>query len=254
MKKFEIKSKKKFNNSKIFGVNKKNIKLDKKKNYFLKGGTKRRFTNFSISSSKIFRVYDAIVSRRSKLLKRLYKLNNKTYSSIIWRYPNFKWLKDNRIIWGLNKYRRLVNALESQGLKRKVYRKRLKSYGLALLEKQKLKNYYYGLKEYTLKKIISQVFFYKYNHLIIFATLLESRLIAFLERTCFFKTINQIKIFVKLGYVKLNGRVVKDTNLLLNIGDKISFNFSKKKNFYTSISLMNFLKKKFLFFIILVAI
>jgi ribosomal protein S4 len=243
-KKFKLNFGKKAGNQKILFRNKFNSKkkkvFDKK---FLYKKNKSARIRIKITS-KTFRIFESIADRRNKIIKRLVKLNSLSYSNTISRYNSFRWLKDPKLIWGLKKYRKKIESLESQGLKRKVVKRKLKIYAIALLDKQKLKSYYIGLKEFYLKNIVSEVFSKKVDALNIFITLLESRLSSFLFRTNIFRSSAQVKIFLKLGYIKVNGVVIKNPNYFLRSGDRVFFNYLPKNK----ISFFNNLKKKFSLF------
>jgi ribosomal protein S4 len=194
---------------------------------------------------KNYRIFDSIIIRRAKIVRRLGKLNLLTYHSLLKNYPSFKWLGDIFLVSGLSKYRRELESLESRGLKRKLIRRRLKVYAIALFDKQKLKGYHIGLKEYMLKNIIKSVFSNKYNPLQQFMNLLESRLISFLFRTNYFKSMIQLKIFLKLGYVYVNGKNVTSPNYFLSIGDLVTFKYvSRNKKLFFK----NFKKRFSLFY------
>jgi len=225
--------------SNFIGINKNNFKKSLyigKKSQNLKKNVK--------FSNRTFRIFDSIVDRRNKIIKRLINLNVQTYNIMMFKYNSFKWLRDFKLIWGLKKYKKDVESLESQGLKRKIFKRKLKIYSIALLDKQKLKSYYSGLKEYSLKNIVSFVFSKKVNALTIFIILLESRLSSFLYRTNLFRSNTQIKIFLKLGYIKVNNIVIKKFNYFLKNGDKISFSYKPKNK----LSFESNLKNKFSLF------
>jgi ribosomal protein S4 len=224
-------------NNELFIKNrfKKSIYLRKKYQNLIK------IKNFS---NRTFRIFDSIVERRVKIVKRLINLNTYAFNTIIFKYNSFRWLKDLRLVWGLKKYKKDKESLESQGLKRKFFKRKLKIYAIALLDKQKLKSYYIGLKEYSLKEMVTFVFSKKVNSLNIFVLLLESRLLSFLQRTNLFRTNTQIKIFLKLGFVLINNVVVKNFNYFLKNGDKVSFSYIPKNK----IAFASNLKKRFSLF------
>lgn len=188
-----------------------------------------------------YRIFDSIINRRNKIVRRLSKINLSVYSSLIKNYISFKWLKDLNLVMGLGRYKKEMDSLESRGLKRKLGKRRLKIYAVALFDKQKLKGYHMGLKEYMLKNIVSTVFSTKQNPLQEFMNLLESRLLSFLYRTNYFKSIVHLKIFLKLGYIKVNGKEVNSPMFFLSVGDKVTISY-KPKN--ARLFLKN-IKKKF---------
>ena len=196
-------------------------------------------------TKKGFRVFDSIVYRRSKIIRRLRNLNLKTYNSLFLKYAGLRWVKDFKLISGLSKYKKSVESLESQGLKRKVLKRRISDFSVALQDKQKLKYFYLGLKEYKLRNIIRMVFRSKMNHLDLFIGILESRLSSFLFRINFSKNFKSLYLFIKLGFIKVNGLVIKNVNYLLKPGDVVTFNIINKN--YTSF-LKNFEKKMSLFY------
>ena len=227
IKKRKLKKFKRNKNLKVY----KNLNFVKKNDYFnIKKFKKGKVIKKLHFRSQQLRIINSIILRRTAVMRRLYKINKQSFETIASRYNSFAWIKDRKLIWGLNKYRHYLYNLESQGMKRKVIRRRLKIYAIALKDKKKLKNYYYGMKEYILKRIVREVFFYKTNSLKIFVYLLESQLQAFLIRTNVFRTINQIRIFLKLGLIKLNGKIIKNLRVFLNPGDIVSFDFKNNKN------------------------
>jgi len=250
------KSFKKFNSS--FNANNKYKKIrrfDKSKvdfSSFKNTEQRKRFTNKNSLSlrNNIFipfrnyRIYDSIINRRNKIVRRLSKINLNVYSSLIKNYLSFKWLKDIQLVMGLGRYKKEMDSLESRGLKRKITKRRLKIYAVALFDKQKLKGYHMGLKEFMLKNIISTVFSTKQNPLQEFMNLLESRLLSFLYRTNYFKSIVQLKIFLKLGYILVNDKVVTSPMFFLSVGDRVNITYKPKNNglFFKNI------KKKFSLF------
>jgi ribosomal protein S4 len=198
-----------------------------------------------VITKKGFRVFDSIVYRRVKILKRLRGLNLHTYNSLYIKYPGLRWIKDFKLISGFSKYKKNVESLESQGLKRKVIRRRISDFSVALQDKQKLKYFYLGLKEYKLRNIVRTVFSSKFNHIDLFVGLLESRLSSFLFRINLSKNFKSLYMFIKLGFIRVNGILVKDINCLLKPGDVVSFNVVNKT---MSSFLKNFEKKMSLFY------
>jgi ribosomal protein S4 len=211
-----------------------------------KPGSSFLFKNQTISlNRKMIRIFDVIVEKRNKILKRLSKINFYTFFSLSKKYLSLKWLKDLRLQKGLFRYKKELESLESQGLKRKIQKRRLKLYALALYDKQKIKYFYYGLKEYILKNIVKIVFSSQTNPLNVFIQLLESQLFSFLYRTNIFKSVIQLKIFLKLGYVLVNGNSVTSKFYFLKEGDSITFSYVPHN---TILQNLNFRKKMSLFY------
>jgi hypothetical protein len=71
-------------------------------------------------SSKSFRIYDSIVNRRLKILRRLRVINLYLYKMLFLKYQGLRWLKEIKLIRGFMRYKRELYFLESQGLKRKM--------------------------------------------------------------------------------------------------------------------------------------
>ena len=201
--------------------------------------TNKQSLNLRITN-KGFRVFDSIVIRRLKILKKVKKINYKTYNNLFLRYPTIKWVKDFKLVSGLSKYKKALESLESQGLRRKQENRRMSNYAVALFDKQKLKMFYLGLKEYKLKNIIKQAMLSKKDQLDVFAQLLESRLSVFIFRINFSKNFMNIFMLIRLGFVKINNKVIKNTNYILNPGDVVSFNLSSEKQ----IKFFNVFKKR----------
>jgi ribosomal protein S4 len=232
------------------------IKNNFKKNFVKRGEKSVKYTNFYKKKNFIptnfvnitkkgFRVYDAIVFRRVKVLKRLRTLNLKTYNSLFLKYAGLRWIKDFKLISGFSKYKKSVESLESQGLKRKVVRRRISDFSVALQDKQKLKYFYLGLKEYKLRNIVRQVFSSKMNHMDTFVGILESKLSTFLFRINFSKNFKAINLFIKLGFIKINNILVTNINYSLKPGDIVTFHIANKT---FSSFLKSFEKKMSLFY------
>jgi ribosomal protein S4 len=196
-------------------------------------------------SKKGFKVFDSMVFRRFKILRRLRSLNYHTYNNLFSNYANIRWLKDYKLVSGLKRYGRVLTSLESQGLKRKVVRRRMSDYSVALQDKQKIKYFYAGINEFKLKNIVQQVFSTKINPLNVFLSILESKLSTFLFRINFSKNFKLILLFIKLGYIKVNGVVIFDINYNLSVGDIVTFSLVNKN---PSLFIKNLKKKMSLFY------
>jgi small subunit ribosomal protein S4 len=218
-----------------------------RKNFNNRKITTNNFLSHSLFkiSKKGFKVFDSMVFRRFKILRRLRTVNYSTYNNLFSNYPNIRWLKDYKLVSGLKRYGRVLNSLESQGLQRKVVRRRMSDYSVALQDKQKIKYFYAGIKEFKLKNIVHHVFSTKINPLNVFLGVLESKLSTFLFRINFSKNFKLILLFIKLGYIKVNGVVISDINYNLSIGDIVTF-FSINKN--QSLFVKNLKKKMSLYY------
>lgn len=189
---------------------------------------KKSKLNISISN-KSFRIYDSIVNRRLKILRRLRVINLYLYKMLFLKYQGLRWLKEVKLIRGFMRYKREVYFLESQGLKRKGKRRRMSNYAVALYDKQKLKNFYIGLTEYSLRNIVRFVFNLRNNHVNIFVGILESRIINFLFRVGLSSSLFKIKTLLKNGFIKVNNKIVNNINYYLIPGDIVSYEDSLKK-------------------------
>jgi ribosomal protein S4 len=233
-----------------------NFGKNKTKNYvkFKRASSKfniKRKKIYGIKKSKFFftkkgfRVYDSIVSRRSKLLRKVRNLNFETYSNLFLKYPGLRWIKDFKLVSGFFKYKKFIDSLESQGLKRKLFRRRLSNFAVALQDKQKLKMFYLGLKEYKLKSMFQNVFACKINIMDNFIGLLESRLSIFLFRLNISKNFKIIFFLIKMGFIKVNNEIVRNINYMLKPEDVVSLSIEKNKH---SFFMKNFEKRMCLFF------
>ena len=227
-------------NGKNSGVFKKGYK--NKKNFFPKKGFFRKYKKGKFErfiSSRNLRVYDSIVFRRLKILKRIRNLDSEATSLIFSRVPSLTWSINERLVRGLNRYRSYLLSTESRGLKRKIIRRRKTVFAVALLDKQKLKLYYGILSEFVFKKYVSLALRSKYNQMSVFVSALESRLASFLFRTNFFPTVRRVQECIRRGYVLVNGKPMCSLNYELVPGDVVSFEkeffkifISKRRSFF----------------------
>ena len=213
-----------------------------KKNFFPKKGffkkyRKGKFENFI--SSRNLRVYDSIVFRRLKILRRIKKLDSEAISLVFSRIPSLTWSINERLVRGLNRYRSYLLSTESRGLKRKIIRRRKTVFAVALMDKQKLKLYYGILSEFVFKKYVSLALRSKFNQMSIFVSSLESRLSSFLFRTNFFPTVRRVKEYIRKGYVLVNDKPMRSLSYELIPGDVVSFEkeflksfISKRRSFF----------------------
>lgn len=174
-------------------------------------------------SNKSFRIYDSIVNRRLKILRRLKVINLYLYKMLFLKYQGLRWLKEVKLMRGFLRYKRELYFLESQGLKRKLKKRRMSNYAVALYDKQKLKNFYIGLTEYSLRNIVRSVFNIRNNHVNVFVSILESRIVNFLFRVGLSSSLFKIKTLLKNGYIKVNNKVVTNINYYLLPGDLVSY-------------------------------
>lgn len=191
------------------------------------------------------RLYNSIVLRRFKIIRRLKSKYYKNFSHLLLRYPSLRWLKDKRLTFRVFRFRKVLSSLEAQGLRRKVVRRRLTPFALALFDKQKLKNFYVGLKEYKLKNILFFVFSKKSNHLDYFVGILESSLNSFLFRINISKNFYVLNSLINRGLILVNGFKVSNPYYKLIPGDLVTLNLDSKK---LIILRKNFEKKVSLFF------
>lgn len=202
--------------------------------------------NFNLGfTRRSLRLYNSIVLRRFKIIKRLKSKYYKNFSHLLLRYPSLRWLKDKRLTFRVFRFRKVLSSLEAQGLRRKVLRRRLTPFALALFDKQKLKNFYVGLKEYKLKNIIFSVFSKKSNHLDYFVSILESSLNSFLFRINISKNFYVLNSLVKRGLVFVNGFQILNPYYQLIPGDIVTLGLDSKK---LMVLRKNFEKKVSLFF------
>lgn len=94
-------------------------------------------------------------------------------------------------------------------------------YKLRFTLKQKLKRYYGNLKEKSFHKFFNLSLYYKRNHFEKFFILLERRLDAVLCRAHLSHSIFHSKQLIHHGYVLLNGKIIKNSNYLVNPEDII---------------------------------
>lgn len=93
--------------------------------------------------------------------------------------------------------------------------------GLVFLNKQKLRNFYFNVKEEQLKKIYLMAQKRKYDLVDSFIGLLESRLDTILYRLNFISHIKEAKTILRNKFIFVNGIAISQHNYLLNPGDKI---------------------------------
>lgn len=125
-----------------------------------------------------------------------------------------------RALWGI---RRPTFSLNQKYLKRLPhFRPSRSAYGLSLLEKQKLKFFYLGLKERKIKYFLKKAQRMEGGLLQNFLGLLESRLGTLVYRCNFCKDIFTVLRFIRKGYFAVNGVICKDPNFELQPGDVFS--------------------------------
>jgi ribosomal protein S4 len=196
---------------------KKVIRGDKRSKYKVKSIFKLNFTN------RGFKVFDSIIHRRFKIMTRLKRIEPNLYYKLALKYQTLRWLSDYKFARNISKYKRAVWSLESQGLKRKITQRRMSNYAVSLHDKQKLKYFYLGLSEHSLKNIVRRVFDLKANRLDSFVNFLESRLITLLFRFNVSDSLKKIKTMIRLGLVVIDGKVITDINYQVEPGSLISF-------------------------------
>jgi ribosomal protein S4 len=115
-------------------------------------------------------------------------------------------------------------------------------YKLRFTLKQKLKRYYGKVKEKSFHKIFNLSLYYKRNHFKKFFVLLERRLDAVLCRASLSHSIYHSRQLIHHGYISVNGKIIKNSNYLINPEDIIHI----RKDYIYNLSniLYNFLKKK----------
>lgn len=100
-------------------------------------------------------------------------------------------------------------------------RRKATNYGLALIEKQKIK-YYYGLREKHLRKYFDKVRRTKGNTGENLLTLCERRLDNVVRRAGFAHTRPQARQGVVHGHFQLNGRTVTKPSIIVRAGDVLN--------------------------------
>ncbi len=100
-------------------------------------------------------------------------------------------------------------------------RKRISEYGIRLMEKQKLKYLYGGLREGQFKRYFDEATKAKENTGEVFLQLLERRLDNVVYRLGFAKTRRQARQMVSHGQILVNGKKVTIPSYRVDIGDII---------------------------------
>ncbi len=100
-------------------------------------------------------------------------------------------------------------------------RKRISEYGLRLMEKQKLKFLYGGLREGQFKRYFDEATKAKENTGEVFLQLLERRLDNVVYRLGFAKTRRQARQLVVHGHILVNGKKVNIPSYRVDVGDII---------------------------------
>ncbi|NPB05505.1 MAG: 30S ribosomal protein S4 [Aquificae bacterium] len=100
-------------------------------------------------------------------------------------------------------------------------RRRISEYGLRLMEKQKLKFLYGGIREGQFKRYFDEATKAKENTGEVFLQLLERRLDNVVYRLGFAKTRRQARQLVSHGHILVNGRKVTIPSYRVDVGDVI---------------------------------
>jgi small subunit ribosomal protein S4 len=100
-------------------------------------------------------------------------------------------------------------------------RKRISEYGIRLMEKQKLKFLYGGLREGQFKRYFDEATKAKENTGEVFLQLLERRLDNVVYRLGFAKTRRQARQLVSHGHILVNGKKVTIPSYRVDVGDII---------------------------------
>ena len=100
-------------------------------------------------------------------------------------------------------------------------RKRISEYGIRLMEKQKLKFLYGGLREGQFKRYFDEAAKAKENTGEVFLQLLERRLDNVVYRLGFAKTRRQARQLVSHGHILVNGKKVTIPSYRVDVGDII---------------------------------
>ena len=125
-----------------------------------------------------------------------------------------------RALWGI---RRPTFSLNQKYLKRLPhFRPSRSAYSLTLLEKQKLKFFYLGLKERKIRYFLKRAQRMEGGLLQNFLGLLESRLATLVYRCNYCKDIFTVLRFIRKGFFAVNGVICKDPNFELQPGDVFS--------------------------------
>ena len=177
------------------------------------------------------------IKRKIYFFKKAYKMlkNHKsTRISNIFKKPS-KYSRKSLII--LLKEHLLIKKPEK---KKQLYKERL-------FAKQQFKNFYGCIPEYQLKNLFFYLKNKTSNNNIIqkFIILLESRLDMVIYRSKITKTIFQAKQIINHGKIKVNNKIINNSNFILNRGDIITLNnFKIVKKFYYKIKLKKNVKSK----------
>ncbi|HIC09070.1 MAG TPA: 30S ribosomal protein S4 [Aquificales bacterium] len=100
-------------------------------------------------------------------------------------------------------------------------RKRISEYGIRLMEKQKLKFLYGGIREGQFKRYFDEATKAKENTGEVFLQLLERRLDNVVYRLGFAKTRRQARQLVSHGHILVNGKKVTIPSYRVDVGDII---------------------------------
>lgn len=103
----------------------------------------------------------------------------------------------------------------------KKYLSRTSKYGLLLLEKQKLYNYYWNISNDQFKNLLILAYKIRGHVASNFLSLLESRVDNILYRLNVAYSRGESRMLIKKGIVKVNNKVIYSYNHVLNIGDVI---------------------------------
>ena len=108
-------------------------------------------------------------------------------------------------------------------------RKRISEYGLRLMEKQKLKFLYGGLREAQFKRYFDEATKAKENTGEVFLQLLERRLDNVVYRLGFAKNRRQARQMVSHGHILVNGKKVTIPSYRVDVGDIIEVKPKSRK-------------------------
>jgi small subunit ribosomal protein S4 len=108
-------------------------------------------------------------------------------------------------------------------------RRRISEYGLRLMEKQKLKFLYGGIREKQFKRYFDEATKAKENTGEVFLQLLERRLDNVVYRLGFAKTRRQARQLVAHGHILVNGKKVDIPSYRVDVGDIIEVKPKSRK-------------------------
>ncbi len=111
-----------------------------------------------------------------------------------------------------------------------------------IYHKHYIRIFYGKLKDYQIRNLYHKSLQSKIPPHQKFIGFLERRLEIVLYRMFFFRSIFQIKQFIRCGYICVNNQIIKYPNFYLNIGDIVTFNFYKTTWYKRYAKILRFFK------------